>query len=209
MRLVLLSDTHGKHSELRIPGGDVLVHAGDFTMMGELETISDFNRWLGELPHKYKLVIAGNHDLGFERTPALCESMLTNCTYLRDKGIVIQGVRFWGSPFTPFFKSEIWAFHLRGYLAMKQHWRKIPDETDVLITHGPPSRVLDSTQENQYAGDVALLERVTEIKPLVHVFGHIHEGGGQKRTAYGAQVFNACVLDRAYNLKHPPFVVDL
>lgn len=205
----MLSDTHAKHAEIEVPDGDVLIHAGDFTMAGEEESVVSFNLWLGMLPHRHKLVIAGNHDLGFERAAKYNESLLTNCTYLRDEGIEIGGKLFWASPYTPFFMNEFWVFHKRGYEAMREHWKQIPEKVDVLITHGPPNRILDETRQGEYAGDLALLERCHEVRPKVHVFGHIHEGSGQRREAYGAQVFNASVLDRTYRVHAQPFVFDL
>jgi predicted phosphohydrolase len=105
MRLVLISDTHQRHDRLVVPDGDVLVHAGDFSTRGGVEEVARFNAWLGTLPHKHKVVIAGNHDFLFEREPVLARSMLTNATYLEDSGVTIEGVRFWGSPWQPRFST--------------------------------------------------------------------------------------------------------
>src|SRR5258708_893187 len=199
MKLVLISDTHGKHRQVSVPEGDILIHAGDFTNVGEVEQVADFNRWLGEHSHKHKIVIAGNHDLGFERVPEFFEPMLTHATYIRDQLIEVEGLKIWGSPWTPFFQSSFWVFH-KTSLAMREHWKQIPEDLDVLITHGPPNRVLDKTQEGEYAGDLELLSRLSEMRtrPKIHVFGHIHEGYGHRK-AYGAEVYNASILDRAYN----------
>jgi predicted phosphohydrolase len=95
---VCISDTHGMHRRLRIPPGDVLIHAGDITMKGGKKEMLDFDLWLKELPHEYKIVICGNHDLCFEETPELARSWLTNAHYLQDESITIEGLKFYGSP---------------------------------------------------------------------------------------------------------------
>ena len=94
MKIVLISDTHCMHDRLEVPDGDVLVHAGDFTWRGRPQEIDEFNRWLEKLPHKHKLVIAGNHDRMFEDNPMRAQSLLTNCTYLQDSGCTIDGISF-------------------------------------------------------------------------------------------------------------------
>ena len=101
MRLVLISDTHGQHRKFDIPEGDVLIHAGDFMWSGRnYEEIIDFDVWLGSLPHKHKIVIAGNHDILFEQQYS-ARNHLTNATYLQDSGIEIDGLKFWGAPWLP------------------------------------------------------------------------------------------------------------
>ena len=101
MCIVCLSDTHSRHDRIRVPPGDVLVHAGDATMAGRVEEIAAFNHWLGALPHRHKILIAGNHDWLFETDPALAESLITNAVYLRDSCVTIEGVKFYGSPWQP------------------------------------------------------------------------------------------------------------
>ncbi|KKU85756.1 MAG: hypothetical protein UY14_C0014G0001 [Parcubacteria group bacterium GW2011_GWA1_47_9] len=82
LRVVAISDTHEMHRQVVVPDGDVLVHAGDFTMSGTLPAIYEFNTWLGTLPHRHKVVVAGNHDWAFQRQPAQARALLTNATYL-------------------------------------------------------------------------------------------------------------------------------
>lgn len=103
MRLVLISDTHGLHDRLTIPDGDVLIHAGDMSNGGEPEEIREFGEWLATLSHRNKIVIAGNHDFLFQDEPAKAQSLLRGCTYLQDSAAVIDGLRFYGSPYTPRF----------------------------------------------------------------------------------------------------------
>ena len=207
MRLVLASDTHGLHDQISVPDGDVFIHAGDFTRTGELWEIAAFGTWIENLPHRRKIVIAGNHDFGFERSPGAARAALPpNVDYLQDSGVKIDGVKFFGQPWTPTFFN--WAFMLERGAAIAEKWALIPFGTDVVITHGPPLGVLDETVSGEAAGCFDLLERVDFIEPRVHVFGHIHEGHGEKRL--GATTFiNASVCDLHYRAVNPVRVFDL
>ena len=176
MRIVCVSDTHGYHRRTEVPDGDVLVHAGDLTGDGWLSDVEEFDRWLGTLPHAHKVVICGNHDWCFQDQPAAARARLTNATYLEDSGCEIAGLRFYGSPWTPLFFD--WAFMLsEPGLAAK--WAAIPPGLDVLITHGPAHGILDMTNRGEPAGSLTLFDRVREVKPRLHVFGHIHEAAGR------------------------------
>lgn len=205
LRLVIISDTHAKHHKIpHIPDGDVLIHAGDITRYGELDTITDFNDFLGTLPHPHKLIIAGNHDFSFENNPQETEALLTNCTYLRDKATTINGVNFYGSPWQPNFHN--WAFNLARGPEIRAKWELIPTNTDVLITHGPPHQYGDRTFLGKNVGCADLLDIVQQIKPTLHIFGHIHEAAGT--TSDGHTTF---INASAFNLlgKHiPPIVYD-
>ena len=110
MRIVCVSDTHGYHELTTIPDGDILVHAGDICRHGGLEDVDDFNRWLGKLPHRHKVVICGNHDWCFQEKPAEARARITNAIYLQDSGCEIEGLKFYGSPWTPLFCD--WSFML-------------------------------------------------------------------------------------------------
>jgi predicted phosphohydrolase len=211
LKIVALSDTHGLHRKVQVPEGDILIHAGDFTNVGELEQVKDFNDWLGELPHKYKVVIAGNHDLSLERNSEVTEPMLTNCIYLKDKSLELKGLKMWGSPWTPFFLSDYWVFHKRGSIAQYEHWQQIPEGLDILITHGPPNRVLDRTLEGDSAGDVELMQRLVDMeeRPRFHFFGHIHEGYGFRVPNYGVKTYNVSVCTRMYKPTNPPVVIEV
>jgi Icc-related predicted phosphoesterase len=206
MRIVAISDTHTHHGELVVPDGDVLVHAGDFTNIGERPDVVDFNAWIGRQPHRHKVVIAGNHDWCFERTPEAARALLTNAVYLQDSGVEIEGVRFWGSPWQPWFYS--WAFNLIAPEALRAKWDLIPANTDVLITHGPPLGHGDETLNGDPAGCVELLAVVEQIGPRAHIFGHIHEGYGV--TTNGQTRFinaSSCTVD--YEPINAPAVFDL
>jgi predicted phosphodiesterase len=206
MRIVCLSDTHGMHERIAVPDGDVLLHAGDFTGLGELREIEAFNAWLGRLHHRHKVVIAGNHDFLFERNPSLARSLLSSATYLEDSGVELDGLRFWGSPWQPRFFD--WAFNLDRGEPLRRKWALVPGQIDVLVTHGPPRGVLDRTSTGEQAGCEELATALARIRPRVHVFGHIHEGYGQLERD-GTRYVNACNCDLAYRPVQRPFVVDL
>lgn len=211
-RIVCISDTHEKHDQVTVPPGDILIHAGDFTFMGDPLPVHKFGKWLKSLPHKDKIVIAGNHDRSFEYLPEYAEGILRDATdktvhYLMDKAITVQGLHIYGSPWTPEFCD--WAFNVpRGSLWKK--WSKIPDRLDILVTHGPPSGDLGGVlpQEKEEVGDPELLERIQQVRPRLHVCGHVHSGYGL-RERFGIRFANAAVLDESYQLAHKPIVIDL
>ncbi len=180
MRIVCISDTHELHRELEVPPGDVLVHAGDFTFFGKRKSqVQDFNDWLGELLHNYKIVIPGNHEFLFEAEPKMRQA-ITNAPLLINEGIKVAGLRFWGSPITPL--SGV-AFGVANPAERRKLWARMPHGLDVLVTHGPPYGILDLPPgSNQHEGCPELLEAVRRAKPRLHVFGHIHQAYGIERT---------------------------
>lgn len=216
MKIICISDTHKKHRQLDLPEGDILIHAGDITGQGEMRTMIDFNKWLGELPHPYKVVIGGNHDisLGDERREEY-EGLLTNCIYLHDSEVTIEGIKFYGSPYQPTFGVG-WQFNLPRGEQLAAKWALIPDDTDILITHGPPNGFGDRVKYPNPGGvyDVgcdALRWKVEQIKPKLHVSGHIHEDSGVDTHIWedgGVTMFvNACSLDLGYNVRDQPCTV--
>ena len=176
LTLVLISDTHARHREVAVPDGDVLIHAGDITRRGELDTVEDFDDWLATLPHRHKVVICGNHDWCFELEPDEARRRITNAVYLQDTGVEIGGLKLWGSPWQPWFFS--WAFNLHRGEPIAAKWERIPDDTDVLITHGPPRGIGDCCYDGQVVGCADLLARIRLVKPKLHLCGHIHEAAG-------------------------------
>lgn len=208
MKIVAISDTHCRHKSLSLPKGDLLIHAGDISYKGSLSEVTDFLQWFSSLPFAHKLFIAGNHDFYFERTaPATIQKAIPEgVVYLADSGICINGIHIWGSPVTPWFYN--WAFNRRRGVEINKHWALIPDNTNLLITHGPPFGILDSVVNGTHAGDRELLQKIERIKPAVHVCGHIHEGYG--RTKRGSTTFiNASVLNEKYELVNAPVVFEL
>jgi len=211
MKIVCISDTHGKHRQFEIPDGDVLVFAGDIMTHGFNHVeIMDFNAWLGELPHKHKIVIAGNHDRLFETNPSYSRGLLTNATYLENSGCEIEGIKFWGSPYTPAFCN--WAFNLEPW-ELSDNWKQIPSDVDVLITHGPPLGYNDKAHPtHEHLGDGVLRDIIEIVQPYLHVCGHIHGGHGwfeMGNPEYPTACVNASLVNEAYAPVNKPIVVEI
>jgi predicted phosphohydrolase len=181
LRIVCVSDTHSHHADLTVPAGDWLLFAGDLSRHGALADVTEFDRWLGTLPHRHKVVICGNHDFCFEREPAAAQTLIRNAVYLQDSGVTLDGLRIWGSPWQPCFHD--WAFNLPRGPELAAKWALVPADTDVLLTHGPPFGILDATVRGEHVGCEELLARVTTLKPKLHLFGHIHEAAGVRAEA--------------------------
>ena len=208
MKFVAISDTHCRHRSLRLPKGDVLLHAGDVSYRSSLPEIEDFLTWFGKQPFTYKVFIAGNHDFFFEREKeATIKKLLPGGVfYLKDEACTIDGIKIWGSPYTPWFYR--WAFNKRRGEPMAKHWSLIPDDTDVLLTHGPAYGILDTVLNETHAGDKDLLKKILEIKPKVHICGHIHESYGMVKR-HNIRFFNACLLNEANELVNKPVIFDI
>lgn len=198
-KLVLLADTHGHYVD--VPDGDILIFAGDVTMRGNRKELAAFSTWANALPHKHKIVIAGNHDFCFKKYPTESVEMIFPMRYLEDCGLTLEGISFWGTPWTPTFGN--WAF-MRDDEELAEIFDKIP-QVDVLISHGPPDGILDvSSIGNVNCGSKALW-RVPV--PKLHVFGHIHEGYGYYNFG-DCEYFNASIVDFQYGPINKPFEVE-
>jgi Icc-related predicted phosphoesterase len=177
-----ISDTHQHHDMLELPKGiDILIHSGDHGNYKDLARNSNevlkSIQWLARQDVKHKIAIAGNHDTSVEAgfmTKTEFESH--GIIYLENEEVIIEGLKFYGSPATPKFGD--WAFMYDAQL-IQAVWNMIPPDTDILITHGPPKEVLDkaykgNSSDIDFCGCPHLLKRVQEIKPRWHLFGHIH-----------------------------------
>ena len=213
-KITIISDTHGKHHEITddLPGGDILIHCGDFMNGGwDVEESIDFLDWLEDIKgYKHKIFIAGNHDIMFENDPKLALALTSaykNITYLQDSFIEVEGLKIYGSPWQPEFYN--WAFNLPRGAALKAKWDLIPEDTDILVTHGPPMGFND--QVNGYGeplGCYDLKQRVLDIKPKLHCFGHIHSGYGivpEDSTKF----INTSVLNESYEYTQKPITLKL
>jgi len=212
MKLICISDTHGDHQGVNLPDGDVLVHAGDITSHGTENDFVDFLSWFESQPHPHKVFVAGNHDRYLEQSTAAAEKLVldTDITWLNDSGTTIDGVRFWGSPITLRFHD--WAFMREPGDDINQHWKLLPSDTDVLITHGPPHGILDHVKRldgsEEQTGCPLLLERILSIQPKVHIFGHIHEEYGSIRRN-DIDFLNVSTMNQSYRIANDPVVYEL
>jgi Icc-related predicted phosphoesterase len=176
MRIVAVADTHLFHGDLTVPDGDVFVHAGDMCRGGDLDELREAAAWIASLPHRHKVIVAGNHDWAFANQRAAARDEIAGMTYLQDSEVTIEGLRFYGAPWQPEYGG--WAFNLPRGPALAAVWAKIPTGIDVLITHGPPDGFGDRSPVGGRAGCADLRRRIEVVKPRLHMFGHIHQDGG-------------------------------
>lgn len=214
MIIAATSDTHGYHADVVVPKCDVLIHAGDFCKNESTSCFIDFLRWFEAQKVAHKIFVAGNHDRILESNPGFAGGLIRefcpSAIYLQDQGIEIGGFKFWGSPVQPAFFN--WAFNRNRGSDIRRHWDMIPDDTDVLITHGPPVGLLDKTQEGDTVGCRDLYEAVLKVKPYVHVFGHIHYSYGAAKLVHDngdkTRMFNCSFVGEDYKPQNHPHVFE-
>ena len=222
MRIVATSDCHGMLHEVDVPDGDVLVLAGDVLAnrygnrarlsdaKWQLEELDRLAKWLDVLPHRRVVLIAGNHDFVFQHEARAARKILSShpkIVYLKDSGAEVCGLKFYGSPHTPFFCD--WSFNLpRDGDELRKAWAKIPSGLDVLVTHGPPFGILDRTPSGEQVGCALLLERIETVRPRYSVFGHIHDSYGRTRVGE-TEFLNVALCDESYMPVQKPLVIDL
>lgn len=231
-RIVAISDTHNRHDQIKdfrdddthTPlGGDIIIHAGDALVRGDLVEFQKFIDWFCELDFIHRIYVAGNHDFIAENNTALVRQMCSErgVIYLQDEEIIIDGIKIYGSPNTPFFYD--YAFNcarneaeraLYNKPLIKRYWDNIPEDTNILVTHGPPYGILDELHyvngdpKGQFVGCVDLLDAVKRIKPDIHIFGHIHYHGGRQVCKDGTSFYNVSVCDETYYPSNPVTVID-
>ena len=212
MKVTFISDTHTKQRYVNLPGGDLLIHAGDIMNSGySKHDITKFCEWFEAQDYKHKIFIAGNHDRMFENHPLESETIVKGytVTYLQDEEIMTDGVKLYGTPWQPEFYN--WAFNLpRTSKELEEKWNAIPKNTDILITHGPPQGHLDISGPPHNEGNLGcelLRVKVDEQPPKIHVFGHIHGSYGYK-FHNGTHFINAAVLNERYDQVNQPLTVD-
>ncbi len=179
MRIFCISDTHGLHEQIKIPKNiDMIIHAGDVgnsnVLHKSVNEIYDFLNWYGLLNIRYKIFIAGNHDTALSEPNYI--NVPSNICYLEHSSIEIEGIKIFGSPYTPRFGS--WSF-MKDRGKLSPYWEQIPQDTDILITHGPPKGILDLSYDKfgtlEYCGDQELLNAINKLYIKYHIFGHIHD----------------------------------
>ncbi|MCA9173344.1 MAG: metallophosphoesterase [Planctomycetales bacterium] len=205
MKITAIADLHGHEPriapcDLLLIGGDILMGGADAPdQRGILHEVT--GPWLAEqlmTGVRHVVAVAGNHDFIFQQEPERVPPL--PWTYLQDSGVELNGLKIWGSPWQlPFYD---WAFNLEEQ-DLAEKWALIPDDTDILLTHSPPYGFGDRTREG-HVGSRTLRERVEQIKPRLHVFGHIHVARGVWRNSHTTFV-NAALVDARYRLRHNPF----
>jgi Icc-related predicted phosphoesterase len=241
-RITHISDTHNKHKQLneKLPGGDLLIHSGDFSSIGRKHEVEDFVKWFNGIDnYMYKVFIAGNHDLTFDNEelfrdksvyfdrkqyfeppvkgkPEWLKDILDtglnpNVFYLENSFVEFDGIKIWGSPYSPSFGYG-WGFNVdRGYDSA-QIWNKIPTDSDIVITHSPIYGYCDKTMNTyENVGCADLLHKLREVKPHLHFSGHIHEGYGYLPIGCGdwsGYAFNGCTCNLRYEAINPPITFD-
>ena len=196
MKVLHLSDTHGKHHLLKdLPPADIIIHSGDGSEEGTESEIMDFLKWFYNLEYKHKIFVAGNHDVCLDG--ANIENLPANCYYLYHSGVKVDNIRFWGVPY--FFSYELNA-------NLEQKMRQIPSDTDILISHRPPYGILDF-ENNKHFGCYDLLKSVLEIRPSFHLFGHVHAGYGMEKSLH--TTFANASLIRDDSIQNKPILLEL
>jgi Icc-related predicted phosphoesterase len=206
MKIICISDTHNLHRELsdKLPDGDMIIHAGDISYHGTAHELQDFLDWYRDLPYRYKIFIAGNHDFAFEDA----KDSLTihpELIYLENSSIVIEGLTVWGSPLCP--PHHQWAF-MWDDVRRQEAYAQIPDNCDIVINHSPAYQIQDLAWNGANVGCQALAERIKVVKPRLLVCGHIHEGFGIE-TVNEMLCVNASYMTRRYEPLNTPVVVEL
>lgn len=208
LKIDCISDTHEKHEKIKLPGGDILIFSGDCSFRGGLGEVLSFLDWFAKQNYSHLVCIAGNHDWIFEENPTLMtqECKKRNIHLLNDSSVEIEGLKIWGSPIQPWFHD--WAFNRERGSEIKKHWDLIPNDTDILVTHGPPHMILDDANARGYSNHVGcedLYKKILETSVKLHVFGHIHEGRGHKYLD-GRTYVNASSLDGSYIFDKPGYI---
>lgn len=210
MRAVLLSDTHNQHEKLVLPKGDILIHSGDFSGTGNYADHYKFSKWMGQQDFELKICVPGNHDRYSQDQTNITKQMFKDhgVHLLIDEELEYKGKKFYGSPWTPTFGRWNWMVDRGESIAKK--WAGIPENLDVLISHGPPHGILDISIFNKvHCGCEELFRKVLEVKPRFHVFGHIHYYGGRWESMGNTNFVNAAICDENYETNNEIKIIEI
>jgi Icc-related predicted phosphoesterase len=235
MKVAVFSDTHNKHKQVELPECDIAIFAGDLSSVGHKHEVESFINWYGKQHQcKHKVFIAGNHDKSFDKKffhsfedhdlfkqnehlgkPGWLVDMLDRAkavlhiNYLENSSVIIEGIKIWGSPITPSFYKQYWAFNADRNEDIQSYWNKIPKDANIVVTHGPVHGKLDYIPESsEYVGCVDLKAKIEEINPLMFICGHIHSGRGIYNTDKTLYV-NASIMDNSYNKQGEPMLFNI
>lgn len=229
MKILCISDTHNQHKGVDLLGVediDIVCYAGDFTNFGKKHEITRFVHWFTQIPVKYRILVAGNHELSLDDKYVSTESCKKTLNiikkevqsivknndkliYLENSSVVIDGIHIYGSPHTLGKQATKWAFQLETDKEVHEAWAKIPSTTDVLITHTPPYKIMDKNHNEEHKGCPVLANVVkNRIKPRIHLFGHIHCNNGIKERG-GTTYINASVVGTNHDIMYEPIKIEI
>lgn len=204
--IVCISDTHTYHKRVVVPAGDILVHAGDFCGRGDPLEVGHFLDWMEGLPHKVKIVVPGNHDICVANDEEVRKEFAKSGIHLLIDEEYIDyrsGLHFYGVPWTPDFYPDTWSFqYCQAGCTPEEIWNKVPDCTDVIISHGPPHGCADQIipHVNQHLGSEVMRDCIHDRKDTLQgvICGHIHGGYGHHKNEDGVSIINAAINTEAY-----------
>ena len=207
MKIIVVSDTHGQHDKLGTLSGDVLIHCGDMFNLGDEDQkhLRRIDAWFGRQDFELIICTGGNHDFVLEAALRSNAAPFDNAIYLQDQRHTHDGVVFYGAPWTPFLSTH--AFYASD-TDLYDRWSRIPEDTDVLVTHTPPFSILDQSSRGMVLGCKHLANAIERVTPTIHCFGHVHAGAGLLDT--GTTVFvNASSVNSDLDLIQEPVVVEI
>jgi Icc-related predicted phosphoesterase len=219
MKIVAVSDTHQAYLE-DMPKGDILIHAGDFSLLPKnahenrelmISELTDLKNWFDKIRHNYKytVLVPGNHDWIFEVDYEFAKEFMGETIVLFDESITLDGVTIWGTPINLEYRN--WAFNRAAGKELLEHYDKIGEDVDILVTHGPPLGILDQAfpeNNSPQLGDIDLLNTVERLNLKAHIFGHIHGSHGTLEKN-GTLFVNASIMDENYRPTFSPISFEL
>ena len=216
MKLAIISDVHGRWSKLDIPEVDILISCGDYSFTGEKHMVKDFHAWMNKQETGYFISVQGNHEKwvqkNFSEAKEIAEKACPGVHFIDHGAVEIEGLKIFGSAWTPWFHD--WAWNAYRGPEIKRYWDMIPDNTQVLATHGPPAGILDVVHyadgtPKERVGCQDLMNRIGELPDLkLHCFGHIHSSHGEQYFN-GVKYVNASICDESYYPSNPVTIIEI
>lgn len=222
-----IGDLHGHYPSL--PGGDLLILAGDYTGRDEIKQWSQFFSWLKKQKYRKKIIISGNHDnflyKSFPKNQKEADEVKEvqeflkddpdlgeiDFEYLCDSGTEFEGLKVWGTPWSLLFDGvnpKCTAF-MGTEDQLKEKYDLIPDDIDIIISHTPPYGILDKSIHREHCGSLELLRAIIRVNPRYVVCGHIHENGSKKFEIYNTQMINCSYVNERYQPVNKPMRIQL
>lgn len=225
MKIVAISDLHGQIPEITEQNYDILCICGDIFPLRAQNNLPQCESWLKKvfipwcesLPCDTVLLIAGNHDLYFERT--LGSDIYdvfshTKIKYLENTSYEINGVTFYGTPYCHEFGN--WSF-MRSDECLSEIFENIPEDVDVLLTHDAPYGTSDICLDITpwpnagHIGSIPLRDAILDKAPKLVLHGHLHSTNhnvelmGETDT----EVYNVSLLNEEYKMAYPPLILEI